>query len=409
MQPLLRDLFISFRNVTRQKRRSGLGVAAVAFGVIALLEAGGFIEWATSSLREDTIHSMLGHLQVVRAGYYESGFADPFAYLLPDDSPALKLAQRTPGVVIVAPRLDFNGLISIGETTVPFVGQGMDPTKEVELNTGTAIMAGQTLSADDPKGIIVGQGLAANLGVKVGEPITLLANTATGSMNGVEGRVRGVFKTSIKAYDDAVLRVPLSMARQLLRVSGSHVWVILLKDTGATAATVAALAPQMAAQKLQIVPWYDLADFYNKSVELFKQQVAVIKSIITVIIVLCISNTLTLSVMERTGEIGTSMALGLRRRNILQQFIGEGMVIGIIGSIAGVAVGIILAKFISSLGIPLPPPPGTTKNLAAQIWITPNLALNAALLATVTTALAAIYPALKGARMMIVDALRFNR
>ena len=409
MSPLIRDLFIAFRNVTRQRRRSAVGIAAVAFGVIALLEAGGFIEWAMTGMREGTIHSRLGHLQIVRQGYYESGFADPFEYLLPDNSPVFEKLQGMPGVVVITPRLNFTGLVSIGDTTVSFIGEGMDPLKEEALNRSTLITAGKAMSSDDPAGVVVGEGLAANLGVKVGDRIVLLANTGHGGINGSEGTVRGFFSTATKAYDDAALRLPLPMAQKLLRVSGSHVWAILLNETSATQSQAAAMAPLLAPQKLQLVPWYELADFYNKTAALFAKQVAFMKLIIGLIIVMCISNTLTMSVMERTAEIGTAMALGIKRRNILQQFIAEGLVIGVIGCVVGVIGGIALAKLISAIGIPMSPPPGLTRKLVGEILLTPQIVADAAVLAIVTSTLAAIYPAFKGARMIIVDALRFSR
>src|SRR3954470_18099126 len=108
MHGLSRDLFIAFRNVTRQKRRSAVGIAAVAFGVIALLEAGGFISWALTAMREATIHSRLGHIQIVRQGYFDSGFADPFEYVLPEKSAAATQAEKLPGVVVMTQRLSFN-------------------------------------------------------------------------------------------------------------------------------------------------------------------------------------------------------------------------------------------------------------------------------------------------------------
>ena len=84
-----------------------------------------------------------------------------------------------------------------------------------------------------------------------------------------------------------------------------------------------------------MVPWSKLADFYNKTVALFSRQMGVVKLIIAIIIVLSISNTMTMSVMERTVEIGTAMALGIRRLRILILFILEGGLLGAIGGLSG--------------------------------------------------------------------------
>ncbi len=86
------------------------------------------------------------------------------------------------------------------------------------------------------------------------------------------------------------------------------------------------------------MPWYELADFYNKTVELFSKQVNVMKLIIALIIVLSISNTQTMTVLERTSEIGTSMALGVTRAQTLRRFLLESLVIGLVGGLVGLAL-----------------------------------------------------------------------
>ncbi|WP_374691184.1 ABC transporter permease [Accumulibacter sp.] len=407
--PLLGELAIAFRNVVRQRRRSAMAVVAVAFGVISLLLAGGFIEWIYQAMREDTIHSHLGHIQIVRPRYLDSGIADPFAYLLPEQSQARQLAEQAPHVRLLAPRLGFSGLISRGDSTISFVADGVDPEKEAQLSRTLLISAGEGLSSTEPKGIILGDGLAANLGARVGDTVVLLANTASGGLNAVECRVRGLFSTVTKAYDDAALRLPLPLAQELVRSKGAHRWLLLLDDTSATESVLTRLRQQLPERELEVVPWYALADFYNKTVALFKKQVGVMKLIIAVIIVLSISNTLTMGIMERTGEIGTVMALGFRRRSILRVFVNEAAILGLIGGVTGLAVGLLLAQGISHVGIPMPPPPGMARGFTGEIRVTFALAADAVALALVTTLLASLYPAWKASRMEIVNALRHNR
>jgi putative ABC transport system permease protein len=212
-----------------------------------------------------------------------------------------------------------------------------------------------------------------------------------------------------KAFDDAAARVPLPIAQELLRVRGAHTWVVVLDATSRTDQVANDLRTRLSGKGLQVTPWHELADFYNKTVKLFSRQVAVMKLIIAVIIVLSISNTLTMSVLERTGEIGTSMALGVKRRQILGQFVAEGAVIGLIGGVIGIALGVLFALAISAIGIPMPPPPGMARGFTGAIRVTPPLVAEAFLLALGTTLLASLYPARKASRMQIVDSLRHNR
>lgn len=134
-----------------------------------------------------------------------------------------------------------------------------------------------------------------------------------------------------------------------------------------------------------------------------------VKLIIAVIIVLSISNTLIMSVLERTGEIGTSMALGMTRDAVMRQFVVEGLCLGVIGGGVGVSVGVALAHIVSTIGIPMPPPPGMTQGYKGEILVSWRLISGAMELALGTTLVASIYPAWKASRMVIVDALRYNR
>lgn len=402
------DFRLALRNILRQRRRSLIAIAAIGFGIIAMMLAAGYIEWIFWANREGVTVTQLGHIQITRPGYHEGGKADPFAFLLPEKSPALRAIQDRADVQGVTPRLSFNGLLSHGDSTLSFIGEGIDPGQDPSTKY-LIVVDGKLLSNDDPKGILLGAGLAANLGVKTGDPIVLLANTPSGGINAVEGRVRGLVSTSMKAFDDSLLRIGIGLARELLRTSGSHVWVATLRSTDLTGEVTQGLQAEKALNEFEVVPWMKLADFYNKTVELLTKQIAVVKVIIGVIIVLSISNTMTMSVMERTIEIGTAMALGVRRQRILRLFLLEGALLGAMGGLIGVTLGYLLATLISFVGIPMPPAPGMSTGFTAAIRITLPIIGDALFLAVLTTLLASVYPSWRASRLVIVDALRHNR
>ncbi len=402
------DFRLALRNILRQRRRSVIAVAAIGFGVIAMMLSVGYIEWIYWANRELSTVNQLGHIQVVKPGYHEDGLADPFQYLMPAKSRALRALEKLPEIRNVAPRLTFNGLISHGESTLSFIGEGIDPDKDPS-SRNLLVIEGELPSSQDAKGIVLGAGLAANLGVRRGDTIVLLSNTASGGINAIEGHVRGLVSTSMKAFDDNILRIPIAAARELLRTQGAHLWVATLQKTEMTEGVMARLKDDDAFKGFDVVAWTQLADFYNKTVALFSRQMGVVKLIIAVIIVLSISNTMTMSVMERTVEIGTAMALGIRRRRILGLFLLEGGLLGAIGGVFGVTLGYVLANVISIIGIPMPPAPGMSRGFIAGIIVTPGIIFEALLLAVSTTLLASIYPAWRASRLVIVDALRHNR
>ena len=388
----LSSLRQSWRNVLRHRRRSAAAIGSVAFGVVALVLASGFIEHIFFVFRDGVIRSQYGHLQIVRPGYHDAGRADPRAYLLPETLPDLESAGGRKHIKAIAPRLSFSGLVSSGESTVSFLGEGVSPRDEEAFFSGDFQMAaGANLAAEAPREVIVGEGLARNLGIGLGARVVLLAATARGGTSAVEVKVRGLFSTAAKDYDDVAIRLPLTTARQLLRTSGAHAWVILLDGDEQTRPTLARLQALLPGDRFEVVPWYRLADFYNKTVELFTKQVDVVRLIIALIIVLSISNTMMMSVMERTGEIGTGLALGMRRSDVLRLFLGEGLVLGLLGGLLGISLGWLLAAAISAVGIPMPPPPGQTTGFIGKIMLTGSIVGGALLLAVGTALLASVY------------------
>lgn len=410
MRKIMLDFSLAIRNILRQRRRSGIAIAAIAFGITALILATGFIERMFHDIRESTIKPHLGHLQIVRPGYHDGGKANPYAFLLPEAIPPEAISTIDPSSIkTITPRMSFSGLISHGSSTISFIGEAVSPQDEVAFGEGLEIAAGKYLAADDPRSVIVGEGLARNLAVKVGDRVVLMANTTSGGTNGVEVTVRGLFQTASKVYDDAALRLPLVTARELLRTKGSHVWIVLLDTTGRTDAALAAIQKSLPKDQFEVVPWYLLSDFYNKTKDLFSKQIQGLRLIIAAIILLCISNTMIMSVLERTGEIGTAMALGTTRSGVLRLFLSEGVLLGCIGGSIGLAVAIPLAHVISAIGIPMPPPPGKTHGFLGGILVTWSMCAQAFAVAVSTTLLASVYPAWRASRMQIVDSLRHNR
>lgn len=405
------DLGLALRNVTRQTRRSALGLIAVVIGVVALILAAGFFEWNYDAMREGMIQARLGHAQVVKKGYFESGSSDPFAFLIPETTEDRSLLEVAPHVVTVAPRLSFNGLISRGDSTIAFMGQGVDPAREAKLSGAIRIVEGEGLSSAGGKEVILGKGLAENLGARVGDTVVLLATTVTRGVSAVEVKVTGIFVTSAKAYDDYALRMPIKTSQELLRVSGVHAWIVLLNRTDNTDDFVERLGPKLKAKDIDFLPWHALpeADFYNKTVALFGKQMGFLRFLVSIIIVLSISNTLMNNVRERIGEIGTCMALGDTRAVVRRRFMVEGAVMGFVGGMVGVIAGTILGIVIDRIGIPMPPPPGMSIGYTAGIRLTFGIGFGSLVLASFTAFLAGLYPAWNASRLPIVDALRQAR
>lgn len=401
-------LKLAFRNIFRNRARTLLTLAAVATGVTAIILSGGFVEDAFIQLRESTIHSRLGHLQVFRAGYPEHGRRDPAGYLIEDPEHVAGVLRPLPSVRDVMARLAFSGLANNGQADLPIIGEGVEPEKENRLGTATTLVSGRALRDEDAFGAVIGEGVAAALRLQPGSHLTLMTNTPEGALNTLELEVVGVFRTFSKDYDDRAVRIPLAAAQELLFTPSVHSLVVLLDDTAATDRVVAGVKEALAERGYDVRAWHELADFYAKTVALYKRQFGALQLIILVMLVLSVTSTVNMAVFERTGEFGTLLAIGLRRSQIFKLVLLENVLLGCIGAALGVAGGILLAVAISAIGIPMPPPPGSAAGYVASIRVVPWALVAAAVIGALAASVAAILPGRRAARLAVVDALRHN-
>lgn len=399
---------IILRNLLRQRRRALIAISSVGFGATALMVASGYIEWLFVDFREATIESQYAHLQVTRPGFHEEGRADPARFFLPDDTAAQSLGTL-PHVRSWGPRLQLTGLLSRGETTLSFIGEGFDPATDLTGDRSLRIVAGARLTPEDKSKLLLGKGLARQLGAQPGDAVVLLVDNPASGLNAIDATVAGIFESVSQAYDDSAALLHIAAARQLLKISGAHAWFVYLDATENVPVVAALLRERFPAPQFEVRSWDTLAEFYNRAVELFRQQLAVVRVIVVAIILLGIANTMMMSVMERTGEIGTMMALGLRRRVVLGQFLAEGGLIGVLGGLGGLLLAWLIAVGVDLAQIDMPPPPSLTRGYVARVLLTPTIVAEALLIAVSASIAASLYPAWKASRMVIVDAIRQNK
>ena len=383
-------------------------MAAIMSGVVGLILSGGFIEDTLFQLREATIHSQLGHLQIYKTGYYAQGSQAPYKFMIDKPEPLLSVLKTLPQVEAFMQRLNFAGVLNNGRTDIPIVGEGLEPEKEAKLGSFITITAGRQLSSKEAYEILLGEGVAATSKLKPGDRVTLLINTAEGALNNLDFEVVGIFRSFSKDYDARAVRIPLPAAQELLDVKAANAIVVSLKDTESTN-QVAALLKQKLNSAYEVKTWDQLADFYDKTAALYRRQFAVLQVIILIAVLLSVVNSVNMTIFERTGEFGTLMALGNRSKSIFQLVVTENLLLGLIGGGGGALLGMLLAWGISLVGIPMPPPPNSNSGYTAVIQVAPAVVVVAFLVGFFATCLAGLMPALRVARLPVIDALRQNQ
>jgi putative ABC transport system permease protein len=399
---------IAFLNVFRHKRRTALTVLMISFGSAALVLAGGFAFYNFDGLRDTTIRNGLGHLQLFSGAYLDEGEDQPLQQGIADYRGLQQWLERQDRVVATNSEIEFVGLVSNGEKSETFLGRAADPDRERAMGFTLTIKDGQRLTnRSDEAQALLGVGLAKALKVKVGDVLTIMGTTAHGALNGIDVRVAGLYTTGITEYDARALSITLDAGQRLLDTDRVTKIVIKLDSSDSLDAARASLVAAGLGGRsgLRVKTWRELATFYNQVVRLYMAIFAFLGMIIVILVVLSSSNTMMMTVLERVTEIGTMMAIGTRRRQILSIFVFEGFVTGVVGGLCGIAVSYGLSELLNNAGLMMPPPPTFSTGFPLLVKEVPVLFAGVFLLMVVTMTISAIAPAMRGARMRIVDAL----
>jgi putative ABC transport system permease protein len=393
---------IAFRNVFRNRRRSAITLLVIVFGAVGLILFGGYKQQTFRALRESTIRSRLGHLQLYKRGFSTHEAKKPLDYGLDDVAALRRAVESDKRVKMTAAQITLMGLISNGDKSETFLATAVEPLKDRQMQ-GQKMVAGTNLPLNEPDAVIIGRGLAASMHAKLGDYLTLMTTTSTGSLNAADVRVAGIFMSGVKEYDDRAVKMPIAGAQQLLQTKKVERLIVMLNDTDDTQAVRASLAKAL--PQIEMKDWSELATFYHQVVLLYNGIFGFLGLIVSAIVVFSVANTILMSIFERTREIGTLMAMGTTRSRVARMFLAEGLVIGVLGALAGVVGGALLASLINRGHVMLPPPPGYTVGYPLRMLLTPSILVTAAVISVVTATISSIVPALKASRMKIVDAL----
>lgn len=398
---------IALRNVVRNKRRTFVNVVMIAAGISAMVVFEGFASYMIRCLEYIAINNQYGHMQIASPKTWNLSAKDKTSDRLvefPDELRG-KINSR-PGVAYASGRISFFTLINDHEQSVSARAVAINPEIEKKMIANTPVNAGRTLGEDGKFEIIVGKGLVSQIGLKVGQSVTLMAQTFDGSVNAIDCELVGVLDSGLTEIDDTTLFIPLKTAQRLLDTDKVERIMVQLTDDGDVDRAVADLKTVLP-DGFELRTWPQLAVYYRQVVDYFGVQNKVIQWILMLLAFLAVGNIVGTSIAERTGEIGTIRALGADRSGVVNQFVIEGIFLGITGGLIGCALGYIAANGLTALRIPIITP-GSSRPLAMTVDLLPLVFVKGFIAMSFMAVIATMLPALRASRVEIVEALKRN-
>jgi putative ABC transport system permease protein len=425
-------LKLATRNLRRNRRRSAITLAAMVVGVGVMTFLRGFINGQQDVILENIIHGRIGSVQVHRTGYVKNVLTSPLQLDMTDSPELRQKIASVPHVTAVAPRIEFGAMVSSPDKAPPpedgtnlpenlqgktsfFIATAVEPEVEAKVTPRRAALidVGRMFPSADTAEVVLNAEFAVGLDAPlhdakaplppIEEQLALLAGDRDGALNG-ENVVLGGTVPSFSPGDKRVGLVPLAVAQRVLRMEGKVTEYALAIDK---LSNVDAARDELKAKlgpDYEVHSWSELFPFIKVMMGTQDFIFSIVSAVFLTVVLLGIVNAMLMTVLERTREIGTMLAVGMKRRQIVQLFMLEGVVIGIVGGSIGLGLGLLMVTVFHAKGIPLPAP-GATVDSIVRPWVSGQYILSALVGTPLGAALATLWPARRASLLRPVEAL----
>jgi ABC-type lipoprotein release transport system permease subunit len=399
-------LTLSWRNLWRNHRRTGIMLGAIAIGVWAMIFMTALMRGMVDDMLNQGIHNLPGHIQVQDPAYLDdpnvvNSIAAPGAELRNqlDQLGAAAWATRIKVPAVIASERETRGINLIG----------IEPAVEASISGLPALLAsGRFLESDQDSGIIVGARLAERLETRLGKRVVIMSQDPDNNIRERGFRIVGIYRARLPALEEFNVYAARETLQKLLRIEGRISQLILVGDDYRDIAQLYRRLDQLLPSTLQARTWYQIDSYLAAMFNMMDGFVLVWVIIIFLALSFGLVNTLVMTVFERVREIGLIQALGMRPGLIVCQILLESLLLLLIGLGIGNGLALITIKPIES-GLDISAVAEGMAMMGASSVLYPKLTAADLLLANsvviVLGILTSILPAWRAARLDPVQAL----
>lgn len=402
---------IGWRNLWRQKRRSLVVIMSIGIGISAMVMVTGFTNGMTTQMVDNTINTLLGHLTMERKEFRNSIKLEYSFEPGPDLYAAL---NRERSLIAYAPRVVIKGMIRSSEASRGVLIKGIDPAREKRVSKLYDYMVkdgGRYLSGPSADEILISRSLADKLDVQLDDRVVLMFQDRNNEIVGAGLRVAGFFESPMGNFDKGVVFVGIARLQELAGLGNALSQITMITaDKDGVDAVKSRLSPAVR-PPLEVLTWKEMAPNLVSAIQLQETMMFIIFLIVFITVLFSIANTLIMSIIERFHELGVMKSIGTRPSHVFLMVMFEAINLGILGLAAGLLISIPVVLILGHTGIDFSFAMTSMRKwgIGNSIYpvITPWNIASAATIVFITTVAAALYPALKAARIKPLDALNY--
>ena len=348
------ELFLlGLRNIFRNKRRTILNIAALIIAVFLMLTGLGWVQGYSTYLYQALINFETGNIQVLPEHYYDNMARFPLDLTIKSYKKTKNRIETHPGVDAVTGRIITSLEVIAGSKSVRMTARGIDPEAEKNVTIlSDYIASGKYIGRSG--GLLIGKPMAERIGLSVGDTVLLKAVDQEGVQNILDVKLQGIFDFGYPALDENVVFTDLGIMQSLLAMENEVTKLVITVNPGYDSRNVIPGIKEIlknADDQYDVRIWRDFAQTTVSAVKGDSNTFWMMLIILYVLIVVGIINSMSMSIQERTGEIATMRAIGMKRRGVLGLFISEGISIAILASAGALVLSIPVIFFLGSVGI----------------------------------------------------------
>lgn len=405
----MQTIHLGLRNLQRNYRRSLVTAMSIAFGFAAAALFAGYTQVVYRGLADQAVYGeLLGQLTVSKSGFATEGRLHPQGYLFN----AAEIAQISaiihshfPGIHI-APRLHLNGVLSNGRASTIFIAEGIDPHDMQILRSPRSRMSGG-LEEGKPTAVTIANGLAEMLGLNEGKGAAVMVSTLSGQTNALDVVISDMFSTGNAGTNDKFMYLPLKLAQSLYDAENQTDRLTLLgQGSELTELDGVTLAAELkrSSFSVDIKTWQELSAFYRQVKVMFDIIFSFLLAVVLTIVVMSITSAINMNVVERTKEIGTLRAIGMKRLGVVRIFVTEALLLVLLGCVFGLVLTIAVRSGVNAADLSYQPP-NATDRVPLYIGLDAGKTVMAAIMLLILSVAAAWLPARRVAHQSVIDSL----